>query len=271
MSARVKLWHAIIAAVLAALGSFAGGSLMVPKQMPPAVPPPASPPKTLPEFDPPPMPPIPPRMPTPAGKEAIGRIQFGNAGCTATIIGPRRTDGRYDVLTAAHCVAQVGMVGTMHLRDGRTLTIRSVARDPRSDCCWCETMLNEGELPFMNLACCAPPIGAKLWHAGFGVDRPGNVEEGSVSGPVTPDGKLQMRMSVSSGDSGGGIILTETGEVVSCVCCTAMRGALATMFGAGPVAINKLRPSGHTALEWEPVPIPLVTEQGAARDLPPAP
>lgn len=268
MTGHVKLWKAIIAGVLAALGAFFGGQSTVPKPPPPAPAQPAVPPKTLPEFDAPPMLPVPPRVPQPAGKEAIGRIQFGNAGCTATVIGPRRVDGRYDVLTAAHCIQTVGATGTMHLRDGRVLTIRSVARDPRADCCWCETVSDVGELPFMNLACCAPPIGAKLWHAGFGVDRPGNVEEGTVTGPVTPDGKLQMRMSVSSGDSGGGIILTETGEVVSCVCCTAMRGALATMFGAGPVAINKLRPSGHTALEWEPVPIPLVGEDGKARDLP---
>src|SRR5262245_33958245 len=44
-------------------------------------------------------------------KAAIGRIRFGNAGCTATVIYPRRSDGRWDILTAAHCTGGVGSRG----------------------------------------------------------------------------------------------------------------------------------------------------------------
>jgi hypothetical protein len=32
---------------------------------------------------------------------ALGRFRFGKAGCTATMIGSRRPDGCWDVLTAA--------------------------------------------------------------------------------------------------------------------------------------------------------------------------
>lgn len=59
------------------------------------------------------VPPITPPVtpPTPKAKadpwNALGRIQFVNAGCTATVVHPRRADGRWDVLTAAHCVDHV--------------------------------------------------------------------------------------------------------------------------------------------------------------------
>jgi hypothetical protein len=72
------------------------------------------------------------------GKEdpsaAIGRVRFGSAGCTAAAIHPRRPDGRWDVLCAAHCVTQVGQRGTMTLKDGRVIGVRVAAMNKSSDC-----------------------------------------------------------------------------------------------------------------------------------------
>ncbi|MGL6097132.1 MAG: hypothetical protein ACRC7O_15210, partial [Fimbriiglobus sp.] len=59
----------------------------------------------------------------PDAAAALGKIRFGNAGCTATVIGPRRADGKWDVLTAAHCVNGEGQRGTMTLKDGRSFAI----------------------------------------------------------------------------------------------------------------------------------------------------
>ncbi len=57
-----------------------------------------------------PAPPKPDPKPPGDGKldpvAALGRIRFGNAGCTATVIGPRRPDGKWDVLTAAECLCR---------------------------------------------------------------------------------------------------------------------------------------------------------------------
>lgn len=256
MSFRQQLIHALVVGALAALGAFFAGRQTAPPA-PVPVPPPGVVPPPMPEFDPPNVlpKPIPPR-PDPLG--AIARITFGNNGCTATVIGPRRDDGRYWVLTANHCIAGQPKSGTMRMRDGRVLPIRVVAANPRADCCWCVTDGSADALPFAMLADHVPAVGSRVWHAGYGVDKPGNREEGTVTTGINPDGQMGMRLSVSSGDSGGGIILADTGEVVSCVCCTSGMARLAQMYGAGVPAIHATRPAMLAAEEWTPLPIPIV-------------
>src|SRR6185312_15261015 len=80
----------------------------------PAPPPPAPQPQPQPE----PPKPDPKPEPKPDTAKAIARIQFGNAGCTCTVIGPRRDDGSWWCLTASHCVKGVGQRGTMRMLDG---------------------------------------------------------------------------------------------------------------------------------------------------------
>jgi hypothetical protein len=177
---------------------------------------------------PPPRPPTPkdPESPPPGrpGKvdprAALCQLRVGRSGCTATIIGPRRADGKWDVLTASHCLNSASS-GTITLSDKRTLKVTKTAQDPRADLCWMVTDdANLDELPHAMLATEHPPAGTAIWHQGFGVDRPGNREEGFVRSAPGSDGKFRMRLSVSSGDSGGGIFRADTGEWVSCVCCT---------------------------------------------------
>lgn len=271
MRGSVKGWEAIIAAVLAAVAAYFGARPAAPPAVPPVAPPGVLPP-VAPEIDIPPVIPR-PMPPRPDPMAAIGRISFGNAGCSATIIGPRRDDGRYWVLTANHCVAGQPRVGTMRLRDGRHTSLQVVNTDPRADCCWCVTDIPSEPLPYALLADQPPPIGAKVWHAGYGIDKPGNVESGKVSTGILADGKMGMILSVSSGDSGGGICLSDTGEVVSCVCCTSGMARQVQMYGAGVPAIRAARPAVLTADEWLPVPIPIVPDHpggdGGDRRLPP--
>ncbi len=207
-----------------------------------------------------PVPPgTPPTVPPPVSPNtlaAIGRIQFGNAGCTATIIGPRRDDGRWDVMTAAHCVSSKGQSGTMKLRDGRQFGIQTVAIDTKADVCWCVTTVNSEVFPFAFLAPQSPPPGARIWHAGFGIDNPGNREDGSIEAGPDTNGQNRYRLSVSSGDSGGGICLDSNGHVLSPVCCTTQKGALAQVWGGSPEAAARLRPKAVSSSDWTPLEIP---------------
>lgn len=218
------------------------------------------------QIPPPPLPAEPPPnpddpIPQPPGRQpnvskAIGRIQFGNAGCTATPIGDRLQDGRYRILTAAHCVAKEGQRGTFRGQGGETLSCTVVARDPKADCAWLLSDSTNVLLPFAELADEPPTPGTKVWHQGYGIHNPGNREEGEfVSGPDA-SGQLRFNLSVSSGDSGGAIVIDPSGRVVSTVCCTERMAVKAAVWGAGPVAIASLRRQATDDWVWTPLPVP---------------
>lgn len=227
--------------------------------VPPAPPPPV--PK-----QPEPKPPEPPKpdVPKPDTPQAIARIQFGNAGCTTTIIGPRREDGRYWCLTAAHCVKSVGQRGTMRLLDGRTTGVQVVALDRTSDACWLVTDTNSEVFPFAYLAERSAQPGEAVWHAGYGVDRPGNREDGVVEALPDQNGQCRYRLSVSSGDSGGGICLNDKGEVLSPVCCTSRLSGVGSVWGASPESCRRLRPTVMVLDDWTPVEMPVRPEPAPA-------
>lgn len=187
---------------------------------------------------------------------AVSRITFGNAGCTATAVGPRRTDGRWDVLTAAHCVNGVGERGTMVLQDGRRVGVRVAVHDKTADVCWLTTDESVAEMPYSNLSEKNPAVGAKVWHAGYGVDRPGNREDGHVQADEDDRGQLRFVLNVSSGDSGGPIFDAATNEVTAAVCCTLERGAKVSMWGGSCVTAAKLRPKLTDGPSWSPALMP---------------
>jgi hypothetical protein len=193
--------------------------------------------------------------------KALGKIRFGNAGCTATVIGPRRPDGKWDVLTAAHCVSGEWQRGTLTLKDGRTLGIKVAAHHKTPDLAWCVTEEVIAEMPFAVLAEKNPEVGTAVWHMGYGVDKPGNREDGSITAAENGDGQLRMSLSVSSGDSGGGIFRTDTNELVSVVCCTSGMAQKVSMWGGSAEQARKTRPRVLDADDaWTPLPIPLCTD-----------
>ncbi len=190
---------------------------------------------------PPGPPPAPPPAPKPANPEAaIVRIRFGNAGCTATIIGPRRTDGRWNVLSAAHCISGVGAKGQMTLKDGRAFALTVSKVDRTADISWLLTDAAPEGLPTATIAAEAPAVGTKIWHMGYGVDRPGNRESGTINSAIDSHGQIKMRLSVSSGDSGGGIFREDNGELVACVCCTAGMARVADVWGGAGITATKI-------------------------------
>lgn len=185
--------------------------------------------------------PITPPAAKPDPRNAIVRISARGAGCSATIIGPRRKDGRYDVLTAAHCVRAGGEKWRIEFRDGKTASFTVNATDDTSDCAWGVTDEDIGELPFALLAERSPAIGERVWHSGWGIRVPGNLESGTVIGRRDSRNQIAMRLSVSSGDSGGGIAQHSDGRIVSVVCCTVGRGFDVETNGASVEAMVKLR------------------------------
>jgi len=214
----------------------------------------------------PPPPPPPPPIGTPA--DAIGRISIGNVGCTATIIGPvAKTDKKLVILTAAHCV-RVGQIGTMFLKDGRKLGITCVTRDAASDCAWLTAIRPEGEIPWLPLAEELPKAGDVVWHQGYGVDRPNSRESGEFLGVSGDNRQCRFRLSVSSGDSGGGIITNALNRVISPVCCTTRLAGVGEVFGGTPMAAAAIRPANLTATDEPPLFHPVLPEPIFRENLP---
>lgn len=236
----------IIAAVIAAIGARWG--IEVPPPPPSTVdptPPPTEPPQT------------PPHEPAPNPLGAIVRIGSGNVGCSATIIGPRRPDGRYWVLTAAHCVSGNGQRWSMRFRNGATGGFTIVNFDRQADWAWGATDSSTEVYPYALLADATPPVGTALWHAGYGVDVPGNREDGQLLAVADANGQIRMRMSVSSGDSGGGVVLDGAGRIVSTVCCTTRRGAIADVWGASPERCRAGQRDAVSLDDWRALEIPV--------------
>lgn len=236
---------AVAAAIAAAIGARWG------IEIPP-------PPMPIPDQEQPAPPPDkPPAEPTPDPLAAIVRISSGNTGCSATVIGPRRPDGRYWVLSAAHCVSGAGQRWSMRFRDGRVVGAVVVNFNRQADWCWMATDANNVTLPHALLADQTPAVGTRLWHAGFGVDVPGNREDGELLAHADGNGQIRMRLSVSSGDSGGGIVVDQNGRIVSTVCCTTRRGSVADVWGASPESIRAGMRDTVDLDEWKPIELPL--------------
>lgn len=208
-----------------------------------------------------------PPGPKPNTPKALIRIQFGSAGCTGTFVAHavtkdgeitvRRPDGKMWVLTAAHCIKGVGQHGTGRLLDGRTCGLVVASLDRTSDVAWLVTEDNGQEYPFAILAQSSAPAGTKVWHAGYGIHVPGNREEGYVEAGPDRNGQCRYHLSVSNGDSGGGICVNEKNEVLSPVCCTSRLAAPGSVWGASPESCWRLRPTAMVLDDWTPLAIPL--------------
>lgn len=116
---------------------------------------------------------------------------------------------------------------------------------------------NNTVLPHALAAEKSPPVGTRIWHAGYGVDVPGNREDGSVTGAPDGNGQLRFRLSVSSGDSGGGIVIDDSGRVVSSVCCTTNRGTVADVWGCSPERFRAGQRDTVDLDHWHPIDVPL--------------
>lgn len=173
-------------------------------------------------------------------KPAIVLTRFGNSQCTGCIVGPRRKAGDWLVFTAAHC-GPVGAKGTIRVRDGRTLAVRVAAASSRSDGALLLTEVKTvASLPFATLATRKPKPREPVYHNGYGIDRPGNIEKGYVRNPMDTNGQTEFWLSVSPGDSGGPIVSQETGEVLASTCCTTRLAGEGRVWGCSALAASDL-------------------------------
>lgn len=239
-----RLVPALIASVLALLGVPAVMSVKGCRSEPPPAPQPPSPP---------PKPPEPPKVDP---VKAIGKIAMSGGYCSGTIVGPRRTDGRWNVVSASHCFKSVGENVTFITRDGLSLRATVVAIDRKCDGAILTLDSTDANLPFVSVALETPAPGSPIWHAGFGIDRPGNRESGQVLGGPDQNGQARYRLSVSPGDSGGGIMLDSNGNLLSPVCCTTDLAAVGTVWGASPENIRRMLAAPTEFMDLPPIAMP---------------
>lgn len=234
-----SLGLALLAALLAVLGQ---------RQLPPTAP--AEPPtKPAPEA---------PKTPAPTTDplQAIGKLVMSGGHCSATVITPPDDQGQQTLLSAAHCVKSVGETCQYFTRAGQMLScrVKSISRGP--DICLLETEPLRAPLPYLLLAESSPAVGSQVMHCGFGVHVPGNVEKGRVLQSDTGNGQVMFELSVSPGDSGGGICLDGRGRVISPVCCTTRIAAVGQVFGGRPEEVRRMMLQPALYLATEPVKMP---------------
>lgn len=184
---------------------------------------------------------------------AIVKVRHGNSFCTGVHLGDILKSGHSYFMTASHCTGGVGSSIEVELTTKQRINCMIVKRDTNADISICRAAM-KADYPFAIISKTIPSKGEIVWHKGWGVNKPGNVEKGTVY--QTPDNSKQteFRILFSSGDSGAPIYLESTGEIIGVVCCTSGPRSFG---GHGPAAwslIEQIRSQEH--IEEGPMPIP---------------
>ncbi len=137
----------------------------------------------------------------------LGDYRFGHG--SACAVAPRRKDGKYDILTAAHLVGSVGNKIEVRTDKGAFFVTTVVSVDPRSDVAWLLTDRSDLVLPMLIMAKVPSRIGGPIQHYGLGggVLRRGFLKR--VFG-----NRLDMHIQAVGGDSGAPVICEVLGEVI---------------------------------------------------------
>ncbi len=169
---------------------------------------------------------------------------------TGSVIGPRQSDGSWLVLTAAHCVPQKGGIVETVIA-GADVQTSVVAKADNADVAWLVTSRKDLDLPYAILSARPLEHGARLWHRGLGIDRPGNLERGQILRNLLADKKLYLfdrpetvfsEVSTDSGDSGAALFCDRTNEVVAVISGGMMLGGVRVTVAPSCVAASKCRP-----------------------------
>lgn len=238
-------WQVIITAVLTATLTILGSLGVVQvsgcgKGVLPPVPDPDNPPDTA----------------KPDPWNAIGKIAMQGGYCSGTTVGPRMQDGRWRIVSAAHCFKQVGETATYVTRQGVSRKITVMAIDRKADIAICMTDQGQGVMAHTLVAAATPEVGAKIWHGGYGRHIPGNREDGTVLSRPNQDGQVKYRLSVSPGDSGGGIVVDGDGMLLSPVCCTTRLDGPGEVWGGSPEQIRRMLATPTDFIDLPPIEMP---------------
>jgi hypothetical protein len=200
-------------------------------------------------------------QPQPDPWKAICKVVMQGGYCSGTIVGPRRADGRWSIVSASHCFRRVGEQVQILTRDGLTFSASVVAINRKADCAILIADYRD-DLPFALVAETIPEINSQVWHGGYGFDKPGNKETGILLAGEDSNEQLRYRLNVSNGDSGGGIITDASGKLLSPVCCTTRIAALADVWGASPNVIRRMLATPTEFLGVPPVEMPIRKDGG---------
>ena len=240
MLRRLIDWKALLSGALAALLALLGSRQLPP----PTVPPPDAPPITE-------------APPAANPLDALGRLAMAGGYCSATPITPIGKDGKQVLLSAAHCVKSVGETCQFFTRAGRMVRVSVTSINREADACLLVTEELREPLPYLLLAKETPALGTAVFHAGFGIDKPGNVERGRILQRDTGSGQVMFELSVSPGDSGGGVCVDGSGRLISPVCCTTNLAAVGQVFGARPEVTTRMMVSPTSFMDLKPVQMPM--------------
>lgn len=184
-----------------------------------------------------------PKVNKPRPRKAVGVVLFrykegaGMRKGSGTVIGPRRKSGRWHVLTCAHAVGDA-KEGTIEIME-KVYNITVEAVDKTSDIAWCATGTDApDDLPYALLATKEPRKGDDVWHCGWGVYTPGDLEVGKVV--RVDEGWIGTTLPTSSGDSGAAIFNWKD-EVVGVVCTSTFVPGPGYGSGRGVLAALKNR------------------------------
>lgn len=236
-------WKQFLATLLAALLAVLGN-----RQLPSPSPAPTPPPEPAPAPEAP--------KPTTDPLKAIGKLIMSGGMCSGTVVTPPDANGHQIIMSASHCVQQVGERCSFYTRGGLLVpvVVKAINRGP--DISLLETDQRPTPLEYMELAVASPAVGTPVMHCGFGIDKPGNVEKGVVTMSDTGSGQVEFRLSVSPGDSGGGICIDGQGRVISPVCCTTNVGAVGSVYGGRPEEARKMLQAPMNFLGVPPMRMP---------------
>lgn len=173
-------------------------------------------------------------------RDAIGRIAMAGGYCSATTVNPRSPSGVYTLVSAAHCFKSIGEEVTYYPREGASVNAKVEVIDRVADIAILKTSHTDQKLPWVRVASHTPEVGTKVFHSGFGDDKPGNVEVGHVYKKANSQNQVIYWENVSPGDSGGGICHTADGELLSPVCCTENLRGFGKVWGGSPERILQL-------------------------------
>lgn len=133
----------------------------------------------------------------------------GSGNCSITVIGPRASDGYYYALFSRHCCRSrtTGFSVTVaHLKDHPA---EIYARWADADIALIR-FKSDQDVPHALLSSSPPQKGDKVWHKGYGVNRPGNIESGKVLSVGSVSNAMSHTVLLSGGDSGSGLFLEGT-------------------------------------------------------------
>ena len=197
------------------------------------------------------------QLPASDPREAICKLVKPGSYCSGTVVGRKNANGSYTIVSAAHCYKSVGETVQVAMRDGTTCQACVVALDRKADCSILKTEPSKLILPYINVAKSTPEPGTKVLHAGYGRHNPGNTERGQIIAGPNADGQVQYLLSVSPGDSGGGICVDSDGNLLSPVCCTTNLDHLGNVWGASPEMVQKMIREPTSFLDTPPMEMPI--------------